>query len=59
MNEAEEVRGRDPKQDASDAESWGSKSPDGGGLGGSQTLAQTVQARDRKADEEMVMNRTR
>ena len=59
VNEAEEVRGRDPKQDASDAESWGSKSPDGGGLGGSQTLAQTVQARDRKADEEMVMNRTR
>ena len=59
VNEAEEVRGRDPKQDASDAESWGFRSPDGGGSGGSQTLAQTVQARDRKADEEMVMNRTR
>ena len=56
---AQETRGQDTSDcGRGDAESWGFKSPDSGGFMGSQTQEQIVRARDRKADEEMVIPRT-
>jgi hypothetical protein len=58
--EATAVEGAQETSDCGrgDAESWGFKSPDSGGFMGSQTQEQIVRARDRKADEEMVIPRT-